>query len=660
MYMNKKLFKLLAPYKLKGDQINAVKKLTKGVKGNLKDQVLMGATGTGKTFTIANVIQNTNKKTLIMAANKTLAAQLYSEMKSLFPDNRVEYFISNFDFYQPEAYVSKSDTYIEKSAQSNMEIEMMRLSALNALTTRNDVIVIASVAAIYGEYNPAKYKELFFEIEIHTEINREKILGRLIEMGYVRNDKSKVPGSIRVRGDVVEISPGWNDEYYIRIDLFGDTIDGIYILDKLNKTILKSYNKYTIFPAKDYRTTKEDLEKAVFSISAELKKRLLFFKNNNKLIEHQRLRERTLNDINSLEEFGFCPGIENYAQHLEGRSDEEKPYTLIDYFDKDFLLVVDESHISIPQIGGMYKGDFSRKSNLVNYGFRLPSALNNRPLKFDEFTAMMPNTIYVSATPGKFESQIVDNKFVEQIIRPTGLLDPTIEIRGTHGQIDDIFNEINKTIAKNQRLMILTLTIKMSEKLTLFLKEKHLKVSYLHSELKTLERLQVIRDLRMGKIDIVIGINLLREGLDIPEIAKVIILDADKAGFLRDTRSLIQIIGRASRNKEGTILMYADKVTDSMRKAIDETDRRRQIQADYNGKHNITPTTIIKPIRDFIQNHNTENAIMAIIKQHKSKTKQSTTKLIEQLKLEMHGAAKELDFERAAELKNVLIELKAL
>ncbi len=658
--MNKKLFKIVAPYKLQGDQINAVKKLTKGVKNNLKDQVLMGATGTGKTFTVANVIQNTNKKTLIMAANKTLAAQLYSEMKSLFPNNRVEYFISNFDFYQPEAYVSKSDTYIEKTAQSNAEIEMMRLSSLNALTTRNDVIVVASVAAIYGEYNPEKYKELFFEVETNTEINREKIIGRLIEMGYVRNDKSKVPGSIRVRGDVIEISPGWNDEYYIRIDLFGDTIDGIYLLDKLNKKILKSYLKYTIFPAKDYRTTKEDLDRAIISISKELEKRLLFFNNNNKLIEHQRLRERTLNDINSLKEFGFCPGIENYAQHLEGRNDDEKPYTLIDYFGKDFLLVVDESHISIPQIGGMYNGDFARKSNLVNYGFRLPSALNNRPLKFKEFTAMMPNTIYVSATPGKFESQIVDHQFVEQIIRPTGLLDPTIEIRETSGQIDDILNEIKKTTAKNQRLMILTLTIKMSEKLTLFLKEKHIKVSYLHSELKTLERLQVIRDLRMGKIDLVIGINLLREGLDIPEIAKVIILDADKAGFLRDTRSLIQIIGRASRNKEGTIIMYADKITNSMRNAIDETDRRRDIQIDYNEKHNITPTTIKKPIREIIKNHHTENAIMTIIKQNKSKTKKSKDQLIEQLKTEMHNAAKELDFERAAELKNVLIELKVL
>ncbi len=412
--MNKKKFKIISPYKLKGDQINATAQLIKGLKNNLQDQVLMGATGTGKTFTIANVINTLNRKTLIMAANKTLAAQLYSEMKTLFPNNRVEYFISNFDFYQPEAYVARSDTYIEKTAQSNIEIQMMRLSALNALTTRDDVIVVASVAAIYGEFNPEKYKELFFEIETQQEFSRDFILNRLIEMGYTRNNKTKKPGTIMVRGDVIEISPGWSDEYYIRIDLFGDMIDGIYLLDKLNKKIIKYYNKYTIFPAKDYRTTPEALAEAVEKIEKELKIRLKFFEKNSKLIEHQRLKERTLNDINSLKEFGFCSGIENYSQHLEGRNDHEKPFTLIDYFGDDFLLVVDESHISIPQIGGMYKGDFSRKNNLVNYGFRLPSALNNRPLKFDEFSAMMPNTIYVSATPGKFESQIVEHKLLNR------------------------------------------------------------------------------------------------------------------------------------------------------------------------------------------------------------------------------------------------------
>ena len=652
------LFKLKADFKPTGDQPEAIASLVKGIKEGKHEQVLLGATGTGKTFTIANVIQQVNKPTLIFSHNKTLAAQLYLEFKTLFPENRVEYFVSNFDYYQPEAYVPKTDTYIEKNAVQNDELDMLRMSAYNSLLERRDTIVVASVACIYASSNPENYEDMFFTLKAGDIIDRQELLRKLISRQYTRNDVDDLRGTFKVRGDVIEIVPGYTDRFILRIELFDNEVERICEVDPITKDVLNAYLVYIITPASGYARDHNDMLIACEGIERELEERLEFFKKEGKPLEAERLEQRCRYDVEALREFGMCPGIENYSMHIDHRVPGQRPYNLFDYFPEDMLLVVDESHVSLPQIRGMYNGDRARKQVLVDYGFRLPSALENRPMRFDEFEEIKGQRIYMSATPGDYEMEKVHNEVIEQIIRPTGLVDPQIEVRPTMGQIDDLLTEIKANIAKNERTMITTLTVKMAEDLTDFLKKQDLNVAYLHHETKTLERSQIIVDLRKGVYDVLVGINLLREGLDIPEVSLIAILDADKEGFLRSERSLIQTIGRAARNAHGRVIMYGDSITDSMRKAIDETDRRRRIQQDYNEKHGIVPKTIFKEIGEAVHGKETKAETSRYLKK-KVKTKKDTESLIASLEKEMKQAAKALDFEKAAELRDIIFELKA-
>ncbi len=648
------MFKLKSKYKPSGDQPEAIKNLVSGLQEGKKDQVLLGATGTGKTFTIANVIKEVNKPTLVLAHNKTLAGQLYSEFKELFPENHVEYFVSYYDYYQPEAYVAKTDTYIEKDASINDEIDELRHAATAALLDNKDVIVVASVSCIYGIGEIEEYRNKTITLNVGQQVNRDEVLEKLVEMLYERNNIDLKRGSFRVRGDILEVVPIGEHGKAIRIDFFGDEIESISEFDTLTGAVIKNKKNCTIFPASHFVTNEDKLKIAVENIKKELEERLDYFQKNNKLLEYQRLKERTNYDIEMLSETGFCRGVENYSRHLALKEAGATPVTLLDFFGDDYLLVIDESHVTIPQIRGMYNGDRARKQVLVDYGFRLPSALDNRPLKFSEFEKKVHQAIYISATPGEYELEKVNNKVVEQIIRPTGLLDPNIEIKPTKNQIDDLVEQIHKEKNKGFRTLITTLTIRMAEELTNYLKSLDIKVAYLHSEIKTLERLQIIHDLRIGKYDVLVGINLLREGLDIPEVSLVAIMDADKQGFLRSDRSLIQTIGRAARNANGHVIMYADEISDSMKIAIKETERRRKIQEEYNKKHNIIPKTINKEIREVISN-NVE------IKEKTSKklTAKEKINMINEIEVEMREAAANLDFERAMELRDILFELKS-
>lgn len=654
-------FELQSHYQPSGDQPAAITELVKGIKEGKRHQTLLGATGTGKTFTISNVIKEVNKPTLVMAHNKTLAGQLYSEFKEFFPDNAVEYFVSYYDYFQPEAYVPQTDTYIEKDSSINDEIDKLRHSATSALFERKDVIIIASVSCIYGLGSPEEYREMVVSIRTGMEIERNQLLRRLIDVQYERNDINFTRGTFRVRGDVVEIFPASRDERCIRVEFFGDEVDRIREVDALTGEVLGERDHVAIFPASHFVTREDKMIKAIDRIEKELEEQLEKFRAEGKLLEAQRLEQRTNYDLEMMREMGFCSGIENYSRHLTLREAGSTPYTLLDYFPKDFLLVVDESHVTLPQVRGMYNGDQARKQVLVDHGFRLPSALDNRPLKFDEFQSKVSQAIYVSATPGPFELEHTP-EMVEQIIRPTGLLDPTIDVRPIEGQIDDLIDEIQERIRRNERVLITTLTKKMSEDLADYLKQMGLKVEYLHSEIKTLERIEIIRELRKGTHDVLIGINLLREGLDIPEVSLVAILDADKEGFLRSERSLIQTIGRAARNANGHVIMYADNMTDSMKKAIDETKRRRAIQEAYNEEHGIEPKTIIKKIPEVIratQAAEEEATYVTKVTKGKKLTKAEIDKLIETLEKEMKEASRALDFERAAELRDTIFELKS-
>ncbi len=654
--MEEKLFKIHSDYKPMGDQPAAIDSLVAGLKRGEHEQVLLGATGTGKTFTIANVIEKVNKPTLVFAHNKTLAGQLYSEFKALFPENAVEYFISNFDFYQPEAYMPKTDTYIEKNAVTNDEIDMLRMSAYNSLLERRDVIVVASVACIYAGSNPKDYKEMFFSLKVGEIIDRQDLIKRLVVMQYQRNDMDALRGTFSVKGDVIEVRPGHTDKFVIRIEMFDDEIERITEVDPLTKNVLNGYTVYSFFPASGYARNRDDLLIACDNIEKELEERLKYFKEKGKLLEYERLEQRCRYDIEALREMGMCSGIENYAMHIDHRVPGERPYNLFDYFGDDFLIVVDESHVSLPQIRGMYNGDHQRKLTLVEYGFRLPSALENRPMTFEEWEELKAPRIYMSATPGDYELEH-SPKPVEQLIRPTGLLDPTVEVRKTSGQIDDLMEEIRKNIEKHERTLVTTLTVKMAEDLTDYLKKLNFKVAYLHHETKTLERSEIIHDLRAGKYDVLIGINLLREGLDIPEVSLIAILDADKEGFLRSSRSLIQTIGRAARNEHGRVIMYADVMTDSMSQAINETARRRQIQEAYNKENNIIPRSIHKELNEVIHSKETREMSMKYRQKH-THTKKEKEKMMASIEAEMRQAAKQLNFERAAELRDILYELR--
>ncbi|MED0946853.1 excinuclease ABC subunit B [Bacillus cereus] len=652
-------FEIISAYSPQGDQPVAIEKLVEGINSEKKKQVLLGATGTGKTFTISNVIKEVQKPTLVMAHNKTLAGQLYSELKDFFPNNAVEYFVSYYDYYQPEAYVPQTDTFIEKDAQINDEIDKLRHSATSALFERDDVIIVASVSCIYGLGSPEEYRELVVSLRVGMEKDRNQLLRELVDVQYGRNDIDFKRGTFRVRGDVVEIFPASLDEHCIRIEFFGDEIDRIREVNALTGEVLAERDHVAIFPASHFVTREEKMKVAIENIEKELEERLKELNDNGKLLEAQRIEQRTRYDLEMMREMGFCSGIENYSRHLTLRPAGATPYTLLDYFPEDFLIVMDESHVSVPQVRAMYNGDQARKQVLVDHGFRLPSALDNRPLTFDEFEEKTNQVIYVSATPGPYELE-QSPEVIEQIIRPTGLLDPPIDIRPIEGQIDDLLGEIQDRIAKNERVLITTLTKKMSEDLTDYLKDVGIKVNYLHSEIKTLERIEIIRDLRLGKFDVLVGINLLREGLDIPEVSLVAILDADKEGFLRSERSLIQTIGRAARNENGRVIMYADRITRSMGIAIEETQRRRTIQEAYNKEHGITPKTIQKGVRDVIrattaaEEPETYEAAPA-----KKMTKKEREKTIAKMEAEMKEAAKALDFERAAELRDLLLELKA-
>ncbi len=651
-------FQLVSDYKPSGDQPEAIKELVEGVKEGKQCQVLMGATGTGKTFTISNVIEQVGRPTLVFAHNKTLASQLYAEFKEFFPHNHVEYFVSYFDYYQPEAYIPKSDTYIDKNTKTNEELDMLRLAAANAALNHRDTIIVASVASIYGASNPDQYRDMIETVRVGQEIDRRELMQFLVRQQYKRNDMDPVRGTFRVRGDTIEISPGHTDRYLIRIEMFGDEIDRITQVDPLTGKVQQAYSVYNIYPANGYATSMDIMRRAAGTIEAELEDRLKFYKEEGKPLEAERLEQRCRYDIEALREFGVCPGIENYSRHIDGRKPGEKPYTLFDYLPEDFLLVVDESHASLPQIRGMYNGDRARKETLVEYGFRLPSALDNRPLTFPEFEQVTGQSIFVSATPGDYELEKTNQHVVEQIIRPTGLLDPEVEVRPTEGQIDDLVDEIRQRIAAGERTLVTTLTVRMAEDLTEYLKNLDIKVAWLHHEVKTIERTEIIHDLREGKYDVLVGINLLREGLDIPEVGLIAILDADKEGFLRSRRSLIQIIGRAARNAHGKVIMYGDKMTDSMKEAIAETKRRRGIQMRYNEEHGIVPKTVLKPIRDIVRSKETKAEASRYLKKKKI-GKKAAQKLIEDMELEMREAAKELDFERAAQLRDMILELKA-
>ena len=649
-------FKIHSKFKPTGDQPEAIKTISEAIKRNEKFSTLLGVTGSGKTFTMANIIENINKPTLILAHNKTLAAQLYGEFKEFFPENAVEYFVSYYDYYQPEAYVASSDTYIEKDASINDEIDKLRHSATAALLERRDVIIISSVSCIYGLGDPKDYKEMMLSLRPGDEKDRDDVIKRLIEIQYERNDINFTRGTFRVRGDVLEIFPAGDDEKAIRVEFFGDEIDRITEIDYITGKIVGTRNHVAIFPASHYVTTPERIEEAIKRIEAELEERIQYFKERDMLLEAQRIEQRTNYDIEMLKEIGFCQGIENYSRHLTGRAEGEKPYTLMDFFPDDFLMIVDESHVTIPQVRGMYAGDRSRKGSLIDNGFRLPSAYDNRPLNFEEFEENINQIVFTTATPGPYEIQH-STTFAEQIIRPTGLLDPEIDVRPIENQIDNLVHEIHSVIEKGERVLVTTLTKKMSEDLTDYLKEIGIKVKYLHSDIATLERTEIIRDLRMGKFDVLIGINLLREGLDIPEVSLIAILDADKEGFLRSETSLIQTIGRAARNEHGRVIMYADKITDSMRNAIDETKRRREIQDAYNKEHGIIPKTVKKDIRAAIEaTQAAEEEVVYGIKETDDidELKANVAKLTE----EMMEAAKNLQFERAAELRDKLKELE--
>ena len=648
------MFELVSKYTPSGDQPEAIRELVEGINEGKKEQVLLGATGTGKTFTIANVIKEVNKPTLVLAHNKTLAGQLYGELKELFPNNAVCYFVSYYDYYQPEAYVPSTDTYIEKDSSINDEIDELRHFATSSLLSRNDVIVVASVSCIYGIGEIEEYKKKMLTLYKDQEIDKNEILKKLVEMLYERNDLDLKRGTFRAKGDTIEIIPAYERKNGIMIELFGDTIDRISEFDTVTGKILKDKKSISIFPASHFVTSDDKLKIAVENIKKEMEERSNYFKEKGKLIEEQRIRERVNYDMEMLLETGFCRGIENYSRPIALKEPGATPTVLLDFFGKDYLLVIDESHVTLPQIKGMYNGDRARKQNLVDYGFRLPSALDNRPLKFDEFEKKISKVIYVSATPGDYELEHVHNKVVEQIIRPTGLLDPTIDVRPTKNQIDDLVSEINKKIEKNERVLITTLTIRMAEELTNYLKNIDIKVAYLHNEIKTLQRMQIIRDLRLGKYDVVVGINLLREGIDIPEVSLIAIMDTDKQGFLRSERSLIQTIGRCARNENGHVIMYADTISESMDKAIKETARRREIQEEYNKEHNIVPKTIIKEIRDLISNEE------EVKEKKKDKlSKKEKLNMIENLTKEMNESAKRLDFEKAAELRDIIFELES-
>ncbi|WP_095725483.1 excinuclease ABC subunit UvrB [Enterococcus faecalis] len=654
-------FHLASKYEPAGDQPAAIAELVDGVKGGEKAQILLGATGTGKTFTISNVIQEVNKPTLVIAHNKTLAGQLYGEFKEFFPDNAVEYFVSYYDYYQPEAYVPSSDTYIEKDSSINDEIDKLRHSATSSLLERNDVIVVASVSCIFGLGDPREYSQQVVSLRVGMEMDRNELLKSLVDIQFERNDIDFQRGRFRVRGDVVEIFPASRDEHALRVEFFGDEIDRIREVDALTGEIVGETEHVAIFPATHFVTNEEHMEHAISQIQEELEARLKVLRSENKLLEAQRLEQRTNYDIEMMREMGYTSGIENYSRHMDGRQEGEPPYTLLDFFPDDFLLVIDESHVTMPQIRGMYNGDRARKQMLVDYGFRLPSALDNRPLRLEEFEQHVNQIVYVSATPGPYEMEQTET-VVQQIIRPTGLLDPEVEIRPIMGQIDDLVGEIHERIEKDQRVFVTTLTKKMAEDLTDYFKELGLKVKYLHSDIKTLERTEIIRDLRLGEFDILIGINLLREGIDVPEVSLIAILDADKEGFLRSERSLVQTMGRAARNAEGKVIMYADKITDSMQRAMDETARRRAIQEAYNEEHGIEPKTIIKEIRDLISISKTadkDETVVQLDKSYEDLSRQEKADLLIKLEREMKDAAKALDFETAATLRDTILELKA-
>lgn len=654
-------FHLASKYEPAGDQPAAIAELVDGVKGGEKAQILLGATGTGKTFTISNVIQEVNKPTLVIAHNKTLAGQLYGEFKEFFPDNAVEYFVSYYDYYQPEAYVPSSDTYIEKDSSINDEIDKLRHSATSSLLERNDVIVVASVSCIFGLGDPREYSQQVVSLRVGMEMDRNELLKSLVDIQFERNDIDFQRGRFRVRGDVVEIFPASRDEHALRVEFFGDEIDRIREVDALTGEIVGETEHVAIFPATHFVTNEEHMEHAISQIQEELEARLKVLRSENKLLEAQRLEQRTNYDIEMMREMGYTSGIENYSRHMDGRQEGEPPYTLLDFFPDDFLLVIDESHVTMPQIRGMYNGDRARKQMLVDYGFRLPSALDNRPLRLEEFEQHVNRIVYVSATPGPYEMEQTET-VVQQIIRPTGLLDPEVEIRPIMGQIDDLVGEIHERIEKDQRVFVTTLTKKMAEDLTDYFKELGLKVKYLHSDIKTLERTEIIRDLRLGEFDILIGINLLREGIDVPEVSLIAILDADKEGFLRSERSLVQTMGRAARNAEGKVIMYADKITDSMQRAMDETARRRAIQEAYNEEHGIEPKTIIKEIRDLISISKTadkDETVVQLDKSYEDLSRQEKADLLMKLEREMKDAAKALDFETAATLRDTILELKA-
>lgn len=647
------MFDLVSKYKPSGDQPKAIEELVNGLNENKKYQVLLGATGTGKTFTMANVIAQVNKPTLVLAHNKTLAGQLYGELKELFPNNRVEYFVSYYDYYQPEAYVPSKDLYIEKDSSINDEIDELRHAATSSLLKRKDVIVVASVSCIYGIGEVEEYKNKMLSLSVGDVIDRDELLEKLVNMLYERSTLDFKRGTFRAKGDTIEIIPVYERKNGIRIELFGDEVERISEFDTLTGVILSDKKSVSIFPASHFVTSDEKLKEAIMRIEKELKERLEVLDKEGKIVEKERLKQRTMYDLEMLRETGFCHGIENYSRHMALRDEGETPTTLMDFFGEDYLLVVDESHVTLPQVRAMYNGDRMRKQTLVDYGFRLPSALDNRPLKFDEFTKKIKEAIFVSATPGDYELDLVNNKVTEQIIRPTGLLDPTIEVRKTEGQIDDLIGEINARIKKNERVLVTTLTIRMAEELTNYLKEVGIKVAYLHSEVKTLERMNIIRNLRLGTYDVVVGINLLREGIDIPEVSLIAIMDADKQGFLRSTRSLIQTIGRCARNASGKVIMYADTYSDSMNEAISETYRRRSIQEKYNEEHNIVPKTIIKEVREVISNE------VKSTKEKKKMTLNDKNEMIKNIELEMKKAASELDFERAMELRDALFELRS-